>query len=105
MRLMGQPRRRSPKWRGSMKVNSTTLIRFGVKHESKIILEKTCLYLVDFESTMPVLSLGTAPANLYDSVKGVYVPGHRAYRDTTQTAVSVYYANANYTQKWSEMFR
>ena len=94
------PTRRSSKWRGSMKVNSTTLIRFGVKYESKIILEKTCLYLVDFESTIPVLSLGTAPANLYDSVRGIYVPGHRAYRDTTKTAVSVFYANANYTQKW-----
>ena len=94
------PTRRSPRWRGSMKLKSTMLIRFGVKHESKIIFEKTCLYLVDFESTIPVLSLGTAPANLFDSVRGIYVPGHRAYRDTTQTAVSVFYANANYTQKW-----
>ena len=76
-------------------VNQNMVIRFGVVSDGQVIFEETKVYLIDFETNFPVLSLTTDPDNLYSSDRGIYVKGNYAHQDS-----SGYWINANYTKKW-----
>ena len=52
-------------------------------------------FFVGFETKFKVISLNVSEDFLYDKVLGLYVPGHRAYYDTTVS----HYRNANWSYK------
>jgi len=52
-------------------------------------------FFVGFETKFKVISLNISEDFLYDNVLGLYVPGHRAYYDTTVS----HYRNANWSYK------
>ena len=87
----------SKPFKDSLLLKSSAVIRFGVKFDNRIIHKKTNFYLIDFESTFPILSISTPPKNLYNSRSGIYVKGPNAWQDS-----SGYWINANYTKKWEK---
>lgn len=87
----------SKPFKDSLLLKSSAIIRFGVKFDNRIIYKKTNFYLIDFESTFPILSISTPPKNLYNSRSGIYVKGPNAWQDS-----SGYWINANYTKKWEK---
>lgn len=86
---------RSNVFEDSILVNQNMVIRFGVVSDGQVIFEETKVYLIDFETNFPILSLTTDPDNLYSSDRGIYVKGNYAHQDS-----SGYWINANYTKKW-----
>lgn len=53
----------------------------------------TNTYLIDFSTTLPVVSLSTTPANLFDEQTGIYVLGDNAQSEFP-------YYGANFWQDW-----
>ena len=86
----------SKKWKDSIKISETKVISLGLKLNNKIIYTRSFLYLIDYQSTFPVLSISTNPDNLYDPYKGIYVRGANSYMDTVNNR----WANANFLKKW-----
>jgi len=52
-------------------------------------------YIFDFETKLPVLSIGVDEDYFWDEEKGIYALGANAYKDTTG-----HWHNANYQKKW-----
>ena len=86
----------SKKWKDSIKISETKVISLGLKLNNKIIYTRSFLYLIDYQSTFPILSISTNPDNLYDPYKGIYVRGANSYMDTVNNR----WANANFLKKW-----
>ena len=77
-----------------IQLTSTAVLRaraFSTGFIPSKILTKT--YLIDFSTTLPVISLSTNPANLFDDDYGIYVLGNNAQPDFP-------YYGANYWQDW-----
>jgi len=90
------PTAASPAYTGPLTVDSNTVIKakaysaLTINLPSEII---TSTYLVDFNRTLPVVSISTDPANLFDWNTGIYVLGPNA------STVYPYYG-ANFWQEW-----
>ena len=52
-------------------------------------------YILNFETKLPILSIGVDEDYFWDKEKGIYVLGAHAYKDTTG-----HWHNANYEKKW-----
>ena len=86
----------SKKWKDSIKISETKVISLGLKLDNKIVFKRSFLYLINYKSTFPILSISTNPDNLYDPYKGIYVRGAKSYMDTVNNR----WANANFLKKW-----
>ena len=52
-------------------------------------------YILNFETKLPIVSIGVDEDYFWDKEKGIYVLGAHAYKDTTG-----HWHNANYEKKW-----
>jgi hypothetical protein len=52
-------------------------------------------YILNFETKLPILSIGVDEDYFWDKEKGIYVLGAHVYKDTTG-----HWSNANYQKKW-----
>lgn len=52
-------------------------------------------YILNFETNLPILSIGVDDAYFWDKEKGIYVAGAHAHKDTTG-----HWHNTNYQKKW-----
>jgi hypothetical protein len=54
-------------------------------------------YILNFETNLPILSIGVDKGCFWDEEKGIYVLGTHAYKDTTG-----HWHNANYQKRWEK---
>lgn len=88
-----EPTRNSQRYKGSITLDSTTIIRARTFCKGKPAGEiGTEVYLFDTGSTLPVLSFVTAPDNLWEDSTGIYCVG--------KNGISRYGLKANYYQSW-----
>ena len=83
-------------YQSAIHIDSTTVLRAGVFKSGFIpgnITTKT--YLIDFEATIPVISISVDPFDLWDWETGIYVMGPNA--DSTFP-----YHNANFWMDWEK---
>ncbi len=66
----------SPRYAGPLHIDKTTVIKaVAMQGGSEVGQTQTQTYFVNETSTLPVVSLITDPANLWDPKTGIYVPG------------------------------
>jgi hypothetical protein len=89
-----EPTDTSEIYKGSIEITSTKVLR-AKAFKSGFLPSKTLTntYLIDFTTTLPVISLSTAPANLFDEHTGIYVLGDNAQSEFP-------YWGANFWQDW-----
>ena len=95
-----EPNKSSREWKDSLAVDKSKVISFGLIINDKVVYKKTCFYLINFNSTFPIMSISTPESNLYDPRRGIYTKGKWAYQDSTG-----YWKNANYNKKWERKSR
>jgi len=95
-----EPNKSSREWKDSLAVDKSKVISFGLIINDKVVYKKTCFYLINFNSTLPIMSISTPESNLYDPRRGIYTKGKWAYQDSTG-----YWKNANYNKKWERKSR
>jgi len=95
-----EPNKSSREWEDSLAVDKSKVISFGLIINDKVVYKKTCFYLINFNSTLPIMSISTPESNLYDPRRGIYTKGKWAYQDSTG-----YWKNANYNKKWERKSR
>ncbi len=81
---------------GGIFIESTTVLRARILEHGKIsgrVVSNT--YLINPQSTLPVISLTTAPENLWDYYDGMYVMGPNASQDFP-------HFGANFWQDWEK---
>ena len=52
-----EARSSSKKWKDSIKISETKVISLGLKLDNKIVFKRSFLYLINYKSTFPILSI------------------------------------------------
>ncbi|HEX5001674.1 MAG TPA: CotH kinase family protein [Bacteroidia bacterium] len=90
------PTASSPVYTGPLLIDSNSVIKAKAYSPLALFLPSetiTNTYLVDFDRTLPVVSISTDPANLFDWNTGIYVLGPNA-------SPNYPYYGANFWQEW-----
>ncbi len=90
----------SPIYSGNITLNNTQSIRARLFPSNAALLpgpSTAASYFINENVTLPVVSLTTDPANLFDPVYGIYVLGNNV---ADQTATGIPFYDANFWQGW-----
>ena len=80
----------------SLLIDKTTTVSLLVSHADSIHRLGSFTYFIRFPTDFKVVSISIDNDYLYNTYKGIYVKGPRAYFDTT----SNHYRNVNWERKW-----
>ncbi|CAN5190580.1 hypothetical protein BH09BAC5_BH09BAC5_18520 [soil metagenome] len=90
----------SPVYSGNITLNNTQCIRARLYPSTPNLLpgaSAAASYFINENITLPVVSLTTDPANLFDPVYGIYVMGNNV---VDQTSTGIPFHDANFWQGW-----
>lgn len=76
-----KPTAASPVYSGAINVTATTVVRAAAFHTAgtaAVSKYETNTYFISDNTTIPVISISTAPANFFSSASGIYVEGPNA---------------------------
>ena len=80
----------------SLLIDKTNTISLLVSHADSVHKLGSFSYFIEFNTSFKVVSISIDNDFLFDTYKGIYVKGPRAYFDT----VSNHYRNVNWERKW-----